>query len=211
MKSELTIKISEMVTYCGEYGYYVETLQTSVDSTFSSVGDISGSVRKCITHILMNEQRIDRKYENPVSYELNTNTPSAYYNIWDNFNVFDEILNTTNQEVLDAFYEETVTVGGETSEGGTTTTTVLKNTLIDSWILRLPQQTNSITSTLNSITSYCLDNAERAGMVMQFEEQGKMTGQKTKIEYGQKIFIDMGWKSFIEDFNVSCHIPTYVR
>ena len=206
MRSELNVKISEMTTYCGEYGYYLDRLQTAVDSVFSSVGNISGSVRKCITHILMNEQRNDRKYENPVEYGLNTNVPSGYNNIWENFDVFVEILNTSNQDVLDAFYEEVIT-----GEDGAGTTIIVKNTLIDSWIVELPSQTNSISSTINSITNFCLDNAERAGMVMSFEDQGKMTGQKSRTEYGERIFVEMGWKSFIEDFNVSCHIPTYVR
>ena len=139
-----------------------------------------------------------------------TNAPTGYENVGDLFNgggAFPEIMTIRTETFVEAFVEEAAE-GGDGEEGGEGT---LKNPYLETWAEQMSGARSSELSGLASICQFCDSGGYSAGLAMLFEDLGGVVKSMSTKELAQRIYIDGGWYTLINEFRLPIHIPTMIQ
>lgn len=142
------------------------------------------------------------EYENPVDMQMSTNFPVAYNDLRKLFYSFPFLTVTDSQ-----FYNAWVFEESETGTG----LVPVSNSLLDLWKDDLNKSISDELGQLQSFNSWLSFAGSGAGMVMLWENLGKVLKSPKKDDLCKSIFIDKKLLEAIKVLNLPCYTPLIYR
>ena len=187
--------------YSAAYTSLMQPMFTAVNNYFTADRSAFKIPINNLEHAFYNDILKRGTVTSKIDLPMATNYPVAYSDLRKLFHSF-PCMNVSNADFHNAWVYETNAV--------TQIKTVKNNTLIDSWIAALSTAINDELNNISTLYSWLETAASDAGMVMLWEDVGKILEQPNTGEIAQNVFIDKHLKECITTLNLTAYKPTYI-
>ena len=201
--------INQKPQYTNEYKALLEPLRVGVENYFSGERKGFKTALNALEHDFYNDI-IKRQtvYEKPVDFKMSVDFPPAYNDLRLLFYTF-PLMDVDNQTFFNAWVEEVPTI--PTSDtGGTGEKTVTKNTLIDLWVKDIGKAIPDELTNIKTLMEWLENCSSDAGMVLLWEETGRILSQPNTKEIAKIIFVDKHFNECLKKLNLTAYKPTYL-
>lgn len=209
-KQQLIDKVDGFKTYCIESGELPPLAK--LDTTFSALynaintyftvgfGAISGEINCLIQFMYCDILRRSTRHEfdNQFNFNISTDYPQGYSDLRNCFHDFSNIMNTTNQAILDACVIDPSTF-------------TVTNDLSDSLAATVPATHDNELEKITTLANWCRDTGSCCDLINLLENRGKLLEIKGTREIAKMIYIDRHILECIRFFNLTSYIPTYYQ
>jgi hypothetical protein len=189
----------ESTTTPANWDTVLQPLYNAVDNYFKG-NNYSEDVNCLIQNMYVDILRRCTKYENDKQFDfgLSTDYPKGYDDISVCFYDFSEIMNISNETILNSYVIDITTMSAT-------------STLVDGWITSITTANETDKENLNTLSEWCKNSGSGCDLVNLLENRGQLVGIKSTKEIATIIYHDRKLLDVIKQFNLTSYIPTYFK
>lgn len=212
-KSEILDKLNRLKEISPSEGSsFFNPVINLVNAYYSQCSQYVANVDEAIDMMDVDIYRRNTHYEHDWDRKMPTNYPAGYFNFWECFYDFHEILEVGEESFVDAWvWEQDPQPEPQPEPSPEPLWHIKENTFLTHWsgVIRSWVETGS--KTLDILIDWLKHSGGNYFLVSKFETRGKLISSKSRLEIAQIIYIDRHLKEVMLDLGIDGFMPSYIK